>query len=472
MSLYFRPDRGVLGDMIPFYDNGVFKPFYLRNYRGNRDAQHQDSWVMLSTTDHVHFTEHDTKIVGGTGSVIKVNGLYHMFYCTFQVFPEKNYINHAISTDLDTWKEITEDRFCSDNQIYAPVHWRDPFVFWVEEEQCWWMIFAAQKSGPTTRRGCVGLCKSDDLHHWKYCEPLYAPMNAQCAFECPDLFKMGDWYYLVFSSYADRYQTIYRKSRSLNGPWITPEVDTFDTRAFYAAKTGTDGEHRYIYGWNPTRENNEHHFDPLQYEGKDCNTWDWGGNLIVHELWQDKDGSLYVKPLESVLNAVSEKKQTELHPLTGNWAFKENTVFVNSLYGFASLLLNPLEETSRLSFDVEVKEGTAGIGTAIHVNEDFAEGYYIYIDFFRRRMEFKTGIRMTEKGGQMFPYEVELERPLPSVTQNRFHVEVIVSDTILEVYVDYHVVLGTRMFDITGGNFGIYVSEGQAIFENIQVFSE
>ena len=106
MSLYFRPEKGVLGDVIPFYDNGVFKPFYLRNYRGNRDANHQDSWVMLSTTDHVHFTEHDTKIVGGTGSVIKVDGIYHMFFCTFQVMPEKNYINHAVSTNLDTWTEI------------------------------------------------------------------------------------------------------------------------------------------------------------------------------------------------------------------------------------------------------------------------------------------------------------------------------------------------------------------------------
>ena len=108
----------------------------------------------------------------------------------------------------------------------------------------------------------MGLCKSKDLHHWDYCEPFYAPMNAQCAFECPDFFRMGDWYYLVFSSYADRYQTMYRKSRSPYGPWQTPEIDTFDTRAFYAAKTGSDGVHRYVYGWNPTREVNEHNFDP------------------------------------------------------------------------------------------------------------------------------------------------------------------------------------------------------------------
>lgn len=72
MSLYFRPEKAVLGDVIPYYDNGVFKPFYLRNYRANRDEQHQDSWVMLSTTDHIHYTEHDTKIVGGTGSVFKI----------------------------------------------------------------------------------------------------------------------------------------------------------------------------------------------------------------------------------------------------------------------------------------------------------------------------------------------------------------------------------------------------------------
>ena len=29
MSLYYCPEKGVLGDVIPFYDNGVFKPFYL-----------------------------------------------------------------------------------------------------------------------------------------------------------------------------------------------------------------------------------------------------------------------------------------------------------------------------------------------------------------------------------------------------------------------------------------------------------
>ena len=105
MSIYYRPEKAVLGDVIPFYDDGHFKPFYLRNFRSNRDREHRDSWVMLTTDDHVHYTEHDTHIVGGTGSVIKVDGMYHMFYCTFRMHPERNYINHAVSRDLDTWTD-------------------------------------------------------------------------------------------------------------------------------------------------------------------------------------------------------------------------------------------------------------------------------------------------------------------------------------------------------------------------------
>ena len=471
MSIFYRPEGAVLGDVIPFYDGGEFKPFYLRNFRGNRDETHRDSWVMLTTRDHVHFAEHDTGIVGGTGSVIRADGVYHMFYCTFQQDPERNYINHAVSRDLDVWTEISQDKFRSDDNIYASVHWRDPFVFYVPEEDCYWMILAAQKNGRTTRRGCVGLCKPRDLHRWTYCEPLYAPMNAQCAFECPDLFRWGDWYYLVFSSYADRFQTLYRMSRSLYGPWLTPEVDTFDTRAFYAAKTGSDGKRRFVYGWNPTRECDQHHFDPQEHDGRDCNTWDWGGSLIVHELWQDADGALYVKPVPEVLDAFGPEQPLTLTPLTGEWTVEKDACAVDTPYGYAAMLLPEMKGTCRLSMDVTLRGGAAQAGAALHVDEAFCEGYYALIDAFRRRVEYRTGVRMTERGGQKFPYEVEMERPLSRATGETFHMDVLADGSVLEVYVDGRVVLGTRMFDRTGGHFGLFVENGSACFAHIRLFS-
>ena len=471
MQLFYTPQHARVGDVIPYYEDGKFHLFYLKNWNPYFGSDRKDGWHLLNTKDMVHYgPETAIGILGGTGSVIKADGIYHLYYCVFEQNPQRQYVCHATSSDLDSWTKHEEETFGPDETIYLPTDWRDPYVFWNEEENCWWMIFAAQKKGKTTRRGCVGLCKSKDLHHWDYCEPFYAPMNAQCAFECPDFFRMGDWYYLVFSSYADRYQTMYRKSRSPYGPWQTPEIDTFDTRAFYAAKTGSDGVHRYVYGWNPTREVNEHNFDPPGYPGKDCNTWDWGGSLVVHELWQDENGDLFVKPIPQVLEAVGWEEPLQMQALTGEWKLEKNQAEVDAPYDFGALLLNPVGETSRLSFDVEVDGDCPSVGIAVHVEETFTVGYYLLIDFGRRRIEFKSGVRMTERGGQMFPYEVELERPLPSSTGRSFHVDVIADGTILEAYVDGKIALGTRMYDQTGGCFGLYASDGKAVFRDIKVF--
>jgi beta-fructofuranosidase len=77
-------------------------------------------------------------------------------------------------------------------------------------------------------------------------------------------------------------------ARSPKGPWLTPRVDTFDTRCFYAAKHGTDGTEHFMYGWNPTREKNLYRFDPQEYDGMDYNTWDWGGTKILPVGWTQR----------------------------------------------------------------------------------------------------------------------------------------------------------------------------------------
>ena len=198
---------------------------------------------LLTTKDCVHYNpEIATGIVGGTGSVIKADGVYHLYYCIFESNPQRQYVCHATSTDLKSWTKYPEETFGPDESIYLLTDWRDPHVIWNEEEKCWWMLLCAQSQGNTKRRGCVGLCKSTDLHHWTCCAPLYSPQSSMSAYECPDIFYMNGWWYLVFSQFTDRFQTLYRMSRSCNGPWIRPKTDSFDGRAFYAAKTCSDGD--------------------------------------------------------------------------------------------------------------------------------------------------------------------------------------------------------------------------------------
>ena len=106
---------------------------------------------------------------------------------------------------------------------------------------------------------------SPDLQRWEVKPPFWSP-RLYYTHECPDLFRWDDYYALVYSTFSERNVTHYRLSKSLAGPWLAPENDTFDGRAFYAAKTAGDGERRYVFGWNPTREGE-----------RDEGAWQWAG---------------------------------------------------------------------------------------------------------------------------------------------------------------------------------------------------
>jgi len=472
MPVFYRPNNAYVGDVIPFYDDGLFKPFYLKIWRDYRGPDRVDGWHMLTTADHLRFDEYPTYIRGGTGSVLKIDGTYHMFYCKFDhsLTPTKQMICHATSPDLKEWTEYPEETFLADGIIYEMSDWRDPFVFWNEETHCYWMLVAAQACGKTNRKGCIGLCTSTDLKTWKYEKPFYAPGVHQSAHECPDLFQIGEWYYLIYAAYTDRFQTYYRMSKSLNGPWITPARDTFDTRAFYAAKTGTDGVDRYIYGWNPTRECNSWNFNPQQSKGNDYNTWDWGGNMIVHKLNQNQDGTLSVTVPESVNRAFAVPVLMEMQPLNGEWKLQDGIVEVQSPYAYASALLPTIPTECKLEFDFCFSESPREFGIALQVDENFDLGYYLCFEPNRCRVQYKTGIRMYEDGGKMFPYEVEMERPITLQPQIDYHMKVFVQDTILEAYVNDEIALSTRMFNYSGRRFGLFVSEGIACFKNLRLY--
>ena len=471
MSIFYKPANAYVGDVIPFFDKGLFKPFYLKIWRDYSGKDRIDGWHMLTTSDHVHVTERPTGIEGGTGSVLEIDGLYHMFYCKFDFdySPVKQMICHAVSKNLEVWEELPEETFTADGIIYELSDWRDPFVFWNEEAEEYWMLVSTQLCGRTMRKGCVGLCTSRDLKKWEYRPPFYAPGIHQSAHECADLFKMGDWYYLIYSAYTDRFQTYYRMSRSLNGPWITPEVDTFDTRAFYAAKTGTDGRNRYLYAWNPTREYNMWQFNAQQNRGKDYNTWDWGGSMVVHLLHQNADGTLGVSALPSVDELFAQPQPIEYDVLAGNWTLNKCTAGVVSPYSYSSILLNTIPDSCRLSLDFTFETPIRQFGVALQVGEAFSMGYYLCFEPARGRVQYKTGLRMYEDGGKMFPYEVEMERPLKLVPNKRHHLCLYIEDSILEVYIDNEVALSTRMFDYKHRRIGLFVSEGSANFENISI---
>jgi beta-fructofuranosidase len=69
----------------------------------------------------------------------------------------------------------------------------------------------------------------------------------------------------------------------------------------------------------------------------------------------------------------------------------------------------------------------------------------------------------------MFPYDVEQERPFTWEAGKTYHLRIFIEDSILLLYLDDTIALGTRMCDRKNGRFGLFVSEGSATFENISL---
>lgn len=496
MSIFYRPALGVAADFIPYNQDGRFYLFYLQDWRDPAHFGEGTPWYLLSTADFIHYTEHGEMLARGgpddqdrwvfTGSVIAAGGEYHIFYTGHNSHfagtgRPVQAILHAVSPDLLHWRKQPEERFFAPVETYEPDDWRDPFVFWNAGAGEYWMLLAARlHPGPfrcfaptcpsghpkrvrvgrraaaltsARRRGCTALATSPDLQHWTVRQPFYAP-GLYYTHECPDLFRMGDWWYLLFSEFSERTVTRYRLSRSLEGPWLTPANDTFDGRAFYAAKTASSGDRRYLFGWNPTREGET-----------DRGAWQWGGSLVVHELVQNPDGTLGVRLPESVAAAFAPAQAVDLRPALGECRPIPGGLALQAEGSFAAAVApDPLPSACRLDLEIEVSPGTKGCGLILRADPDLETGYYLRLEPQAGRLVFDSWPRPGD-----LPYLPELERPLAVLPGRPVQLTVLIEGSVCEVYAGGQVALSTRLYDHPAGLWGVFAQEGAAQLRKVSI---
>ncbi|MEJ7616681.1 MAG: glycoside hydrolase family 32 protein [Pyrinomonadaceae bacterium] len=401
-----------------------------------------------------------------TGSVIEANGQYHIFYTGHNPHfrkagkPEQA-VMHAVSDDLLRWRKVPADTFYAPADKYEPHDWRDPFVFWNDETKEYWMLLAARfKTGIPRRRGCTALCASKDLVKWEVREPFWAP-DLYFTHECPDLFKIGDWWYLVFSEFTDLVRTHYRMSRSLKGPWLVPKNPNFDARAFYAAKTASDGQRRFIFGWDPTRQ-----------ESKDYYRWHWGGNLVVHEIHQETDGELSVSIPKTVDGAFNRQVPFKFEKGVGNIKTGRNDVRVVAPGSFGCVgAEGMMPERCKIQTRIEYEKGTKGCGLMLRASDDYDRAYYIRLEPQSNRLVFDMWPRgagdahpITSADGA---FMLDLERSIDLTSNQPIDLTVLVDGTIGIVYAGGKVAMSTRMYNLPKGQWGVFANEGSAHFRNL-----
>lgn len=471
--MFYRPEgKAVCADVIPFYEDGEFKLFYLKDDRDIPNHGEGCDWHLLTTRDLVHYQDHGAVISRGgadeqdlyvyTGCCIRHEGRYLIYYTGHNPhkreagLPEQ-IIMRAVSRDMKTWEKDPDFSFGAPE--WLEMHdFRDPFVFYDEEKKCYAMLLAGRlkRDGPCNSKGVTLVAYSGDLDHWEVSRTPFLAPDAYYAHECPDLFRMGDWWYLIFSEFTDRFVTTYRMSRSPYGPWTTPKINTFDGHAFYAAKSVSDCRRRILFGWNPIKDREE-----------DFSPWQWGGNIIAHELVQQRDGTLLVKCPEEVRSHYGEARRIPEGMVVGSVQRVDGGYLVGNDYGRSIQMLGGVPAHCRIEMTVIPENETGDFGVILNADPLADSFYTVRFEPAFRRLAFDRWPRK-----DLFQHtSVDVERNCTLKMGRANKVTILIQDSLLEVYVNDEVAMGTRMFDLKG-DFGIYTMSTRVEFREITVCEE
>ena len=279
---YSRP-RGYntnAGDAMPFFHDGTFHLFFLLDRRQHHSkwglGAHQ--WAHISSTDLVHWThypvalaiEHDWEGSICTGSVFFHNGKYFAYYAS-RMPDRSERLGVAISNDGIHFTKTIPTPFAEPSLPFIHGPNRDPFVF-QNAGQFHMLVTAAIATGADGKNeGALEHLVSRDLSNWSVVKEPFLLAGSPAQPECSDLFKLGNWYYLIFSLGGT---THYRMSKNALGPWITPDTDILDGPEAVVMKASEfKDDRRLLVGF-------------LQHDNQ------YGGDLVFRELIQDDDGTL------------------------------------------------------------------------------------------------------------------------------------------------------------------------------------
>ncbi|WP_166848098.1 GH32 C-terminal domain-containing protein [Isoptericola sp. BMS4] len=466
-TTYYRPAGAWVGDVIPVGRDDAFWLYYLHERRETPSAGMP--WHLVVTDDLVRYEDRGLAVPSGgpdapdlnvyTGSVVTDDdGTHHLFYtgqnpdrCGADGRPLQ-LVMHAVSTDdMRTWTKLPEDTFGA-GPGYETGDWRDPFVLRDDAAGLWRMIVTARHdAGPQRRRGVLAQLTSHDLRHWEPVGPLWDP-GRHVAHECPDVFRWGDWWYLVYSEFSDAFATRYRMARSLAGPWVAPERDTIDGRSFYAAKSAERDGRRVFFGWIATREG-----------GHDDGPWEWAGTLATLEARRHDDGTLGFAIPAEVLDSFAEPLPVTLGD-AGEAA-------VGRPDGYDAVLADgDVPDRYRVRLDVEIPADATGraacaeTGLLLHASDDGDEAWALRLEPRRGRLVLdrwprrRTGGEQWQISGDV-PHAVELERPC-DLRAGRHRLDVVVDGEILQATLDGDVSLSTRVHRRAGDRIGVFAADG------------
>ena len=481
-TTYYKPAVGYVGDPMPFYDPKAkdFKVLYLQDFRPNQAGTYHPIWAVetkdaasyQSLGELIHcggINEQDAAL--GTGSTVynEADGLYYTFYTGHRYQPTAadngEMVMMATSADFKTWTKNRTFRLKGDDYGYSKNDFRDPFVF-KGDDNLWHMLVATQQGS----KGHLAEFTSPDLRQWTSAG-TFMTMMWDRFYECPDVFKMGDWWYLVYSEKHSAIRRVqYFKGKSLEelkactrndaGLWPDSHEGFLDSRAFYAGKTAGDGQNRYIWGWCPTRPGKDN-----TAVGAAPDEPEWAGNLVVHRLVQHADGTLTLGEVEAVGRKYSQKQETKVMAQSEKGV--ESIDGSYKLSGDSYLLFSRLGYHNRISFTVTTSGNTDKFGVSFVRGSDSQKYYSMVVNPENDQVR-KVNFEEEGKAGRGFIAGIDgynFTRPADNV----YHVTICTDNSIAVMYINDVCCYTNRIYGIQKNCWSINNYGGSITVSNLSV---
>lgn len=473
---YYQPYVGYIGDPMPFYDPVAedFKIMYLQEFRPNQEFTYHPIWA-VSTKDFSSYipmgelisngskAEADAAI--GTGSTIynESDKQYYTFYTGHTSAQEV--IMLATSPDFKTWSKNKTLYINGGEYGYDLKNFRDPFVF-KGDDGMFHMIVSTIKNG----KGSLAEFLSSDLLSWQD-NGVFMTMMWDRFYECPDIFKMGDWWYMIYSEKHSAIRRVqYFKGRTLdelknatlndNAIWPDEHEGFLDSRAFYAGKTASDGTDRYIWGWCPTREGNDN-----TAVGAAPSEPQWAGALVAHKLIQHEDGSLTLGPVNGISNKYTNSSDVKVMSQSESGTQVNNGVY--SLSSGSYVLFNRLNVHNKITFNVKVSETTDKFGFSFCRGTDSKKFYSMVINpenGNKKKLNFEeegTDAKGFIAGADSYTFD--------SPSDNIYNVTVYTDNSVCVVYINDVLAYTNRVYGIQKNCWSINCYDGNITVSDLNV---
>lgn len=418
----FRPDNCFFGDCMPFYNSqeGLFYLYFQKDTRNPVPFGNPFGWELATTSDFVNYQRYGEVLKRGTetandqfiyaGSVYedlkgKIQAIYTGFNRNFiEQDKPSQVLMRASSNDGINWQKNGIAIDLIPQPGYDSNNWRDPNLVWDEEREEYFLILGTRlKTNEKEKSGRLVYYVSKDGKKWSFKGDFWAP-NLYTMIEMPQLFKEKNWWYLVYSEYDLEKTTHYAMSKNIMGPWTIPAQDTFNGRAYYAARTASNGIERFLFGWVPSKE-----------AGKDGNNYLWGGTFLPLRVLISENGELKTALPTALKLAV--KDQLKFIPQEINTPYKRSEIsYHKRLSGRSYLLTNK----------IKYKKGTRSFSVIFFENPQTKVGYEFNIDFNKQELS----VRRTPNLHWYQMMNIGLTRQVNLKPDTQYQFSVLIDETV------------------------------------------